>query len=729
MTREPSQGTHAVTARPPLVHSASSGDVAPGEIQIPAVDRGLRIREQLKDLAPTLCLVGTLAAAGIVYYSSGDPAAHHTGFAQTTTQSVAAMETARVHRIQVSVGQRVSAGQIVATLDTATIDAEIAVAKAKRAQLEADLRAEKALLEQGLDEVVEELERERAIHREEQARASAEAKALEGEASRVQELVAQRQAVAGDLAKVGLQRATADAVTSAKPRTLGLLAKQLEAAKERRQQTKAETSALAAKISAGLAVADRTIELLEKRREGYVLRAAQAGSVSMIERRPGDVVDAGATIVRVVSTDSRVVVCVPERSALSLREGDPAKLTVRGRGGAPLHGHTVALGPIVTELPSRCWTSPRAPMWGREVTVGLDEPVELIAGQAFDVAFDPSPASGSTPSATPSSSSISPGIGLPNNGTSGCAATSGPEPKTTADALSMKVPADLAKRTRFEPSGVLALGGRYLVVSDDTGHEDDHEGEPWLFAMSASGEVSPDPVALAGVREINDLEAITAANDGSIYLLSSQSFSKKGKRKPARTALLRAKADGSGLRVDGEAHLAEWLDGDAAKASALGLPDGTRALDLEGLAWHDGALFVGVKAPLDADGNALVWKIGAPAALFEGGPAKADVALWGRVKVDVEVSGKAVPGGISDLLFFPDGTLAIASTPSTAEGAAGALWRVDKPQGGTLSPKLVQRFPSLKPEGLSPSLTAGKLMIVFDTGAEAPLFQEIAWAP
>jgi len=695
------------------------------EIKIPEIDRGLRIREGLKDLAPAMCLVGTFAAAGIVYFASGDPAAHYVGFAQTTTQTVAPLETARVSRVLVSVGQHVTAGQIVATLDTATIDAEIAVAEAKRAQLDADVRAEKALVEQGLDQQVEGLERERAKQREEQARVVAEAKAIDGEVTRVKKLVEERQAVADDLAALGLKQATANAVNSAKPQTIGVLSKQLQAAAERRKKS----SVLEAKLAAGLLVAERNIELLKQRREGYVLRATQAGSVSVIEKRAGDVVDAGRPIVRLVTAEDRVVACVPERSALSLREGDPAKLTIRGRGGAPLHGHTLALGPLVTELPSRCWASPRVPQWGREVTIALDEPIELLAGQAFDVAFEPSPVH--TPAATSApNSALPPGIGLPNNGAAGCTTT--PDPKNPATApATMILPPDLARRSRFEPSGVLARPseGRYLIVSDDTGQKDDHEGEPWIFAMNAKGEVAADPVQIQGVREVDDLEAITAGGEGEIFLLSSQSLSKKGKRKPARTALLRVRQDGAGLRVDGEAHLAEWLDRDTAQAAALGITDGTRALDIEGMTYRDGALYLGLKAPLDAEGNALVWKIASPGALFSAGPEGAGISLWGRVKVDVEIGSDKLPGGISDLLFFQDGTLAITSTPSTADGAAGALWRVDHAQGGAMTPQLVQRFPGVKPEGISPSLAGGKLMLVFDAGAEAPLFQEVAWTP
>lgn len=715
-----------MTGSPPITNLSDAGALVPGALRIPAISRGLRLREGLKDLAPTLSLIGTLAAAGLLYFGSGGSGASNVGFAQTTPQAIAPLETARVSGIFVTIGQRVTAGQIVATLDTSTIDAEIAVAEARRAQLDADMRFEQTLIEQRLDQEVEGLERERARQREEQARADAEAKALEGEVSRVKQLVEQRQAVADDLSGLGLKQAAANAVATSKPRTIGVLSKQLAAAEGRRRETKNQSSAFAAKLAAGLLVAERDVELLRRRRAGYVLRAAQPGSVAAIDRHAGDVADAGMPVVRLVTAEARVVACVPERSALSLREGDAARLVLRGRGGAPLRGHTVALGPLVTELPSRCWASPKVPLWGREVTVALDEPVEMIAGQAFDVTFEPSPGSASPAPAN----AAPPAVAAPSSTSAPGSSVNAPSDRGPSPApAAMKVPAQLSRRTRFEPSGLLArpVDGRYLIVSDDTGHED-HEGEPWLFTMSASGVVDPEPVRLTGIREVNDLEAITAGDQGELYLMSSQSYSRKGRRKPARTALFRVRQDGSGFRVDGEAHLAEWLDSDPAQAAALGLTDGTRALDVEGLAFRDGALYVGLKAPLDGEGRALIWKVGARA-LFDAGAAGAGFSLWGRARLDVELGGQTVPGGISELLFLQDGTLAIASTPATADGAAGALWRVDQAQGGALTPRLIRRFPSVKPEGLAPSLGGDKLMIVFDAGGATPLFQEVPWAP
>ncbi|MDI1479152.1 biotin/lipoyl-binding protein [Polyangium sp. y55x31] len=662
-----------------------------------------RLQANLQRFAPGLCLVGTLGAAAALHFG-GDARGHVVGFAEATPEAIAPTEIAKVAAVHVRVGDEVTPGQIVAELDTSAIDAEIAVAEAEKTRLEADVRAAEAEMLQKLDADLASLEREAAKQREEHLQVAAEAKVLDGEMARVKQLVEDRQVVFEELAKVDLQRAAAAALAAEKPRTLKLLAKQIQTAEAKRKAAKQDGSATAEKLAADVRFAERTIELLKQRRAGYALRATRHGRVATILKQPGEVAVAGDPVLSIVSGGARVVTCVPERVSLGLREGDGAKLWIRGQAAAPLRGKTVALGPLVAELPARCWHSPKVPIWGREITVELDAPLDVIAGQAFDVVFEPSSAPPAAAPAPPPTSNL------------------------PASVLPMKLPDALAKRTRFEPSGILSreAEGRYLVVSDDTGRED-AEGAPWVFGMSKDGAIEPEPLQVDGIDELSDVEAITAGDAGEIYLLSSQSYSKRGKRKHARTALLRLRKEGRGFRVDGEAHLAELLDADPAQAAALGLPNGTRALDIEGLAFRGGSLYFGLKAPLDAQGNAMIWQVATPGALFASKPlASAGASLWARVRVDVEVAGKPTPGGISDLLFLPDGSLAISSTPSTADGDAGALWRVEAPAPGALTPVLVRKW-ALKPEGIASSLSAGKLMVVFDTGSGAPSFEEVPW--
>ncbi|MBX3203711.1 MAG: hypothetical protein KF764_01520 [Labilithrix sp.] len=690
-----------------------------------------RLRTRLSVAAPVFTLAGTLGLASLVYYGD-DGRAALTGFAEGAPEAVATLEASRVASISVAVGAEVEPGQLVVTLDTAAVDGEIAIAKAEQVRIEADVRAERSVLGRRLDLDRDALELEARREREDLLRVKAESQALDGELERVKKLVAEHQLVAADLTPLRLRRAELASLATEKPRTLGVLTRQLGAAARRRSEVDDVSSPTSAKLDADLLVVRRRIELLERRRAGHFLRATSRGRVVALDKQPGETAAAGEAIVRLVSPTNRVVVCVPERRALGLREGDAARLWVHGERGAPLEGRTVVLGPIVAELPARCWPTPRLPMWGREITVAIDTPMALVAGESFDVVLDgttapPRPASDKGgPVAAPASP-----VGVPVAKKANVASAS-------AEPSLMAVPPSLARRTRFEPSGVVVRRdeNRYLVVSDDTGIKGGpDEGRPWLFAMNGAGAIDPSPIAVTGVDVVDDLEAIAAGSRGELYVLASQSYSKHDRRKPARTALLRLSPRGGGFHVDGEVHLAEELELAPERAAALGLAGGTRSLDVEGMAFHGGALYLGLKAPLDARGEAMIWKVSAPDALFEPasrGAAKlasAGLAAWGHARVDVEVDGRAVPGGISELMFEESGALVLTSTPSAGDRAAGALWRVEGARGGALAVDLVRRFPGRKPEGLAPSLTPGKLMVVFDAGDETPSFLETSWPP
>jgi hypothetical protein len=189
--------------------------------------------------------------------------------------------------------------------------------------------------------------------------------------------------------------------------------------------------------------------------------------------------------------------------------------------------------------------------------------------------------------------------------------------------------------------------------------------------------------------------------------------------------------EGKSFRAAGEAHLADLLEAAGPdKMAALGLNNGTRDLEIEGMTFFRGALYLGLKSPLDAQGNALIWKLNDPKALIAKGSVDAGgLSLFARARLEAEVDGRAVAGGVSELLFLPNGALVIASTSSKEEGSSesGKLWHVASPAPGTLSPHLIKTFPGLKPEGICLSPKPGKLAVVFDTQSAVPSFVELPW--
>jgi len=350
-----------------------------------------QLKGRLPAAVPVLTMLGTFGLAAALYYRD-DARGGLLGFAEGVPEALAALEPARVTAIHVTAGAEVEPGQLIATLDTSVVDGELAVAEAEKARLEGALRAQRIVLGRRIEVDRETIEREAMREQEELLRLRAEAQALDQELARVKNLVAEHQALASDLAQLTLRRAQLTSLMIEKPRTIGVLTRQLGAA-DRQRHDFDDDAFSSARLDSEQLVLQRRMELLQKRRASHVLRATRKGRVASLDKQPGETANAGDAVVKLVSTTNRVRVCVPETQALGLREGDAARLSVRGQRAGPLPGRTVALGPVVSELPPRCWRTPRLPVWGREITVAIDAPIDVVAGEAFVVVLEGSRAS------------------------------------------------------------------------------------------------------------------------------------------------------------------------------------------------------------------------------------------------------------------------------------------------------------------------------------------------
>jgi hypothetical protein len=267
---------------------------------------------------------------------------------------------------------------------------------------------------------------------------------------------------------------------------------------------------------------------------------------------------------------------------------------------------------------------------------------------------------------------------------------------------------------------------RYLVVVDDT--IDNDEGlrhAPFVLALDRAGKLDPDPVPIVGVDEVDDAEALAAGPDDTFFLLTSHSPNRRGRIHKARRQLLQLKLDHRQLRVTGALDLLHGHGDVVAQVGKLGLPSDT-TVDLEGLAYHEGALYIGLKAPLLLDGSAVIIRLERPSEAFARGKVpKRSLSVWAELKLEVpSPSGAVVSEGVADLFFAADGALYLcANSPKGhAEDGGGALWRVAAPRDGRLSATLVRRFVELKPEGVTAAPQGGALTVVFDRDRRDPLW-------
>lgn len=707
------------------------------------------MRSLLHVVMPVALCAASLGVAALLNGGLAD-APTIQAFVEGEPQHVAALEQGRVDELLVTPGQLVEPGQLLVKLDTSLLDAELDVLRAEEDALLSQIRSslteaqrqqvmDRRTLLQSVDQARVELSQAEAAL----ASATARWEILRAERSRLQKLIQEKLATADALTEVELSFSEVDKILQDQPRHIELLRTRVqELTRLSDAVPSGYVSAATHPLEGQLEVIRRRIQLLETRRSFYLLKAPVTALVSTLQRRPGEVVQSGETILTLVPQQlTQAVACVGEREALQVKVGDLATLWERGSARV-LKAKAVALGPLVEELPLRCRRSHAVPVWGRMVTLSLGASTSLLAGTAFDVTFDHQKADGKNP-LLPAPAQLDAvgarvaGLQLdPESLGLGQAQASPLAPD--ASALPQLIGLQGLDLTRFnlEPSGVVWMPslGRYLVISDDPGAQKGAKHLPVLFALDAHGTLDAEPWPVEGVSTLNDLEGITAASPQRLYAVSSLSTHKDGAQKEDRGRLLALEVSGQKLTVVGQAALRTLLEGlSPTQQQALGLEAGLAGLNLEGLTWHEGHLYLGLKAPL-AQGHALIWQVAQPEKLVAGGSLEqAGLSLWARVKLEATVDGLPVAAGIAELLFAPDGSLLLSATPSVNQAGktSGTLWKVSSERLNDRSKPLaavkVHTFEGYKPEGLSFSANPGRLTVVFDTGGPAPTWQELVW--
>ena len=187
------------------------------------------------------------------------------------------------------------------------------------------------------------------------------------------------------------------------------------------------------------------------------------------------------------------------------------------------------------------------------------------------------------------------------------------------------------------------------------------------------------PVALPA--EVDDIEALVL-RDGGYLVVGSHSANKEGKARPARERL---------LYPDGRV-LSAALDACPACVAARGRAPDAGGFNVEGAAWRDGTLWLGLRAPLAPGGAALLL------ALDDAGRATRTVEL--------DLGGL----GVRDLAPGPSGLLVVAGPVGDGD-AAHSLWSLGAT--GERPERLLDLPPSTEGIALDPA-DPGRLVYVTD---------------
>ena len=280
----------------------------------------------------------------------------------------------------------------------------------------------------------------------------------------------------------------------------------------------------------------------------------------------------------------------------------------------------------------------------------------------------------------------------------------------------------LIRHGPMEASGLVWLPKRrlYLTVSDDTLKVKGQRMQ-WVFLFDQKGKIIYPPVIIEGGIKIADLEAVARDDKDRIYLLASQSISQKGRLPEARQAFIRGKLSGFTLMVDGSVYLRKCLrnlfDGLSSKKRMRVFGFSSRKkfekLNLEGLSWHNGHLYIGLAGPTPKN-MAIIWSIRDPDALFSHRDVTPqNFGIWRLVDTGGE--------GIAGLAFLDDGSMVF----TTGKKGGGTLWFISVNDLGSeiLKPQKVKSW-DFNPEGVCPAPEAPDRMVtvVFDRGKKTPLW-------
>lgn len=283
------------------------------------------------------------------------------------------------------------------------------------------------------------------------------------------------------------------------------------------------------------------------------------------------------------------------------------------------------------------------------------------------------------------------------------------------------VPRELSHQVALELSGAAwspALS-RYILVSDDV-NDGGAKHIPQLFALSEDGQLDAAPITIEGITELNDPESITAAPDGTLFVCTSHSLNKHGHLPQSRRRLLHLS-----LGADRKAKILGEVDLTTARSADGTAPWGEGLLDIEGLAFRDGALYVGLKSPLASDGSATILRLPDAVSVLKAHTVpKGALSVWARARFCVPHHGATVCEGIADLAFAADGSLLVAanSPKGMPSDGGGALWTL---AGPGRAPTLLSHFDGLKPEGVALAPNHRSAIVVFDTDGQQPVW--IRW--
>jgi multidrug resistance efflux pump len=301
-------------------------------------------------------------------------------------------------------GQRIQEGALIATLDSADLDARIRLAKAEVERQRTRVDAEReALRLDAQDRRAQSAARRNAYESDgrrirgdgerlasEQAVDEAELIALEPQVKRLQPLLENKLITADRIEDLLRKRDVLKRRIVVRTEALRESKEEL-AAWAKLEPEKLPDPGIDARLlpfELELRAQELKVAELELDRKKYRITAPATGSVNLVSARPGEWRGAGVEIVEiVVPKPGHLTAYVTDRQVPAVVVGTPATLRPRDRSGKALEGKVTQVGPRIEQVPLRLRSIPTIAQWGRLVTIVVDGTSEPLPGEIYDVRF------------------------------------------------------------------------------------------------------------------------------------------------------------------------------------------------------------------------------------------------------------------------------------------------------------------------------------------------------
>lgn len=453
---------------------------------------------------------------------------------------------------------------------------------------------------------------------------------------------------------------------------------------------------------------EKELTVLKRENSKLDIYSTISGVIGSVNYRLGEKVTPFAPIITLhTKTPSIIKGYIRENEYSRVSVGDKLSITSQTDSRNKVMGSVVGVGARIVEYPIRLRKHPDLLAWGREITVKIPEANRFLLGEKVLISLDqknsslwshfksavfPQDTIAGTPAMDERLSLSSPA-------------------KSESNAILPVTPLDSHS---LEASAMVYLPDikQYLLASDETPKK-----KLLLYLMDRTGQITKE-MPIAGVDKIDDIESMTTDDNGTIYIAASMSEKKKGGTPLSRRLLITIKRD-DGFYLDEQLDLLGLLK-DCAKANnddqwAKFILDSIERgkTDVEGIFWHDNALFMGFKSPFFM-GRSIILKLDKADQFIKTKKLNGkQVSIWKMLSLksdEFEIQER-----ISDL-FFKNGDLFITGVPESKQKGdrSGSLWRLNLYEERLTR---IVHFKDLQPEGIASADDADSLLICFDQGS------------